>query len=95
MRALAYPAQAFDSWASIAPLAANDFEEVVSTMHAGVATVLPPLRAAAATLREAQGIPAIGMMSGSGATCFLLQAGPDATLPPSSLPARVIATHTA
>ena len=95
VRAKAYPALAFDSWASIAALAANDFEAVVSTMHAGVAAVLLTLRTAAAALRDAQGVPAIGMMSGSGATCFLLQAGPDATLPPSSLPARVIATHTA
>ncbi|WP_411280821.1 4-(cytidine 5'-diphospho)-2-C-methyl-D-erythritol kinase [Gemmatimonas sp.] len=69
--AFAYPASAFASWDAIAALAMNDFEPVVSAMHAGVAAILPGFRAIAAE-RRASGSPAIGMMSGSGATCFLL-----------------------
>ena len=72
--AFAYPAGAFSSWASIAALAVNDFEPVVSEMHAGVAAMLPSVRALAAERRR-HGAPAIGMMSGSGATCFLLHTG--------------------
>ncbi|MCC6244060.1 MAG: hypothetical protein IT353_14560, partial [Gemmatimonadaceae bacterium] len=66
-----YPDDAFASWPAIAALATNDFEVVVSTMHSGVATVLPTLRSLAARA-TARGAVAIGMMSGSGATCFLL-----------------------
>ncbi|WP_310569012.1 hypothetical protein [Gemmatimonas sp.] len=72
--AFAYPADAFSSWASIAALAVNDFEPVVSAMHTGVAGYLPLLREIASE-RRASGAPAIGMMSGSGATCFLLHTG--------------------
>lgn len=67
----AYAADAFSSWQSIATLAANDFEQVVPSMHTGVATALPVLQAEARALKAA-GHPAIGMLSGSGATCFLL-----------------------
>ena len=74
VQAFAYPTSAFASWASIATLAVNDFEPVVSEMHAGVAAVLPSVRALAAE-RQRNGAPAIGMMSGSGATCFLLHTG--------------------
>lgn len=63
---------ALDTWDAIAAIAANDFEQVVPTMHDGVAAVLPVVRRRAEELR-AQGHPAIGMMSGSGATCFLLR----------------------
>lgn len=65
---------ALDSWDAIAGIAANDFERVVPAMHGGVATALPIVQHQAAVLRS-QGRPAIGMMSGSGATCFLLRAG--------------------
>jgi 4-diphosphocytidyl-2-C-methyl-D-erythritol kinase len=67
---------ALDTWETIAGIAENDFERVVPAMHTGVAIALPDVRRLAATLR-AQGQPAIGMMSGSGATCFLLR-GADA-----------------
>lgn len=71
VRALAYPADAFGRWDTVAALATNDFESVVPRMHAGVAAWLPRVRAIASRLR-AEGAPAIGLMSGSGATCFLL-----------------------
>jgi 4-diphosphocytidyl-2-C-methyl-D-erythritol kinase len=74
VQAFAYPAGAFSSWASIAALAVNDFEPVVSEMHAGVAGYLPVLREMANEMHR-DGAPAIGMMSGSGATCFLLHTG--------------------
>lgn len=69
--AYAYPAEAFASWHQVAALAANDFEQVVPAMHAGVATALPVLRDEAARLR-AGGHVAMALMSGSGATCFVL-----------------------
>lgn len=74
VQAFGYPTSAFASWESIAAVAANDFEPVVSEMHAGVAGVLPLFREIALESR-ANGTPAIGMMSGSGATCFLLHTG--------------------
>lgn len=74
VQAFAYPASAFASWESIAVLAANDFEPVVSEMHEGVAGVLPRFRQMALEM-QASGTPAVGMMSGSGATCFLLHTG--------------------
>ena len=74
VQAFSYPAGAFSSWASIAALAVNDFEPVVSEMHAGVASVLPALRKAASGMHRSE-TPAIGMMSGSGATCYLLHHG--------------------
>jgi 4-diphosphocytidyl-2-C-methyl-D-erythritol kinase len=69
--ATSYDMDAFASWRAIAAVAMNDFEPIVCTMHAGVATVLPTLRHLAAE-RQAHGTPTIGMMSGSGATCFVL-----------------------
>lgn len=69
--ALAYPPDAFADWASIATLAVNDFERVVPALHTGVAEWLPVVRSAAEVLR-ATGLPAVGGLSGSGATCFLL-----------------------
>jgi 4-diphosphocytidyl-2-C-methyl-D-erythritol kinase len=67
-----YAADAFANWDAIAGVAANDFEQVVPAMHDGVATVLPQLRNTARVLRDA-GHAAMGAMSGSGATCFLLR----------------------
>ncbi|MCZ8204722.1 4-(cytidine 5'-diphospho)-2-C-methyl-D-erythritol kinase [Gemmatimonas sp.] len=71
VRAYAYPPDAFTSWHRVASLAANDFEQVVPALHAGVAAVLPVLRDEAARLR-ADGHVAMALMSGSGATCFVL-----------------------
>jgi len=91
--ALQYPGDAFATWSSIAGLALNDFEEVVPALHAGVARWLPVVRQASTRLVE-NGIPAIGLMSGSGATCFVLA-------PPGLIPElgatndmRVVKTHT-
>lgn len=91
--ALQYPSDAFGSWSSVAGLAANDFETVVPSLHTGVARWLPVVRQAATRLVE-RGTPAIGMMSGSGATCFVLA-------PPGLVPElgaapemRVVKTHT-
>lgn len=93
VHATAYPFEAFGNWTSVAALAANDFESVVPDLHEGVRTLLPKVRACAHALREA-GVPAIGMMSGSGATCFV--AAP--TGAPVSLAlsagARLVKTHT-
>jgi 4-diphosphocytidyl-2-C-methyl-D-erythritol kinase len=69
--AVAYAADAFASWASIAALAANDFERVVPALHPGVAGWLPVVQQAAAMLRAA-GEPGLGLLSGSGATCVIL-----------------------
>ncbi|MCU0616830.1 MAG: hypothetical protein MUD17_07095, partial [Gemmatimonadaceae bacterium] len=69
--AVCYPMDAFRDWSSIAALAGNDFELVVPSLHAGVAAWLPVVRSAAEVLRST-GAPAIGGLSGSGATCFLL-----------------------
>jgi 4-diphosphocytidyl-2-C-methyl-D-erythritol kinase len=71
VRAFAYQAGAFGSWSGVADCAVNDFEQVVSAMHAGVGQVLPQVQHAAQLLRD-QGHPAVGLMSGSGATCFVL-----------------------
>jgi 4-diphosphocytidyl-2-C-methyl-D-erythritol kinase len=69
--AFAYPAGAFADWASVAALAGNDFERVVPSLHPGVSAWLPVVRSAAEVL-QATGTPAVGGLSGSGATCFLL-----------------------
>lgn len=91
--AVQYPADAFGSWSSIAGLAFNDFESVVPSMHSGVAQWLPVVRQAASRL-IGNGMPAIGMMSGSGATCFVLTP-PGFTSELGSAPGmRVINTHT-
>ncbi len=94
VRAHAYHAEAFASWPSVCALAANDFEQVVPALHAGVAAVLPALRAEARRLGDA-GAPAIGMMSGSGATCFLLHAPGAAAEIRATEGARVVLTGTA
>jgi 4-diphosphocytidyl-2-C-methyl-D-erythritol kinase len=66
-----YPAGTFSSWESLMPFATNDFERVVPVFHGGVARVLPAVQREASRIR-AGGAPAIGLLSGSGATCFLL-----------------------
>ncbi len=91
--AVAYGATAFGSWESVAALAANDFEAVVPGLHAGVASVLPVLRAAAADARD-HGVPAIGMLSGSGATCYLLGTDLPAGMASALTAGRVVSTET-
>ena len=71
--AMQYPLDAFASWSSVAGLAHNDFERVVPALHGGVARWLPVVQQAARRM-TGDGLPAIGMMSGSGATCFVLGA---------------------
>jgi 4-diphosphocytidyl-2-C-methyl-D-erythritol kinase len=93
--ATAYSANAFASWDSVCALAGNDFEQVVPQLHEGVASILPLLRQAAAALHT-QGNHAIGMMSGSGATCFLLHpAGMDGLGESLVLPPGARLVHTA
>jgi len=99
--ATAYGADAFSSWAGIASLAANDFEQVVPALHPGVAQWLPVVREAAAVLR-ATGEPALGLLSGSGATCVIvhpldsgLALGPDGDDVTQPLGARLVETRTA
>lgn len=99
--AVAYPAAAFGSWASIASLAVNDFERVVPALHTGVAGWLPVVREAAAVLR-ASGEPALGLLSGSGATCVILHEadsgfnlGFDEVDPSLPFGARLVETRTA
>ena len=75
-RARAFDVDALESWRRIADIAANDFERVVPLMHEGVASVLPLLRVAARMNGDTDRV-GIGMMSGSGATCFLLMNGSD------------------
>lgn len=94
VRAFAYAPQAFASWEHIAALGANDFELVVPEMHNGVRAVLPQIREAARAARNA-GQVALGLMSGSGATCFVLHpvgTSVDFPLPPG---ARFVASSTA
>lgn len=92
--AAAYPLEAFGNWTSVAALAANDFESVVPDLHEGVRTLLPQVRACAHALREA-GVPAIGMMSGSGATCFVATPTGAPVSLALSAGARLVKTHTA
>jgi 4-diphosphocytidyl-2-C-methyl-D-erythritol kinase len=95
--AMAYPAEALGTWDTVCALGANDFEAVVPSLHGGVAAVLPLLQAAEARLR-AEGYPALALLSGSGATCFLLHPpGAPTGVPLEALPAgaRLVATQTA
>lgn len=66
-----YAVDALDRWEKIAAVAENDFEQVVPLMHEGVASILPVLKVAARMHGNAEHL-GMGMMSGSGATCFLL-----------------------
>lgn len=74
--AFGYDLSSFDRWERIAEVAVNDFEQVVPLMHEGVASILPVLRVAARMSGHDQHL-GIGMMSGSGATCFLLVTSSD------------------
>ena len=69
--ARAYSADVFGSWETVSAIASNDFEDVVMGLHRGVAGLLPLLRRATAHARGA-GTSLIGLMSGSGATCFAI-----------------------
>ena len=91
--AYAYDAIAFGNWKQIASAAVNDFEQVVPALHAGVAAVLPVVRQAAQQFM-ANGMVSTGLMSGSGATCFVLH--PPGTTVELALPegARVVTTST-
>ena len=73
----AYDISSLSSWEGVAQIAANDFEQVVPLMHAGVADVLPGIQRIAVQLRANGGV-AIAQLSGSGATCYLLMAGTNA-----------------
>lgn len=73
VRAHAYAQDDFASWQRIAQLAENDFERVVPALHAGVRQSLQ-LLSQHVDAQSAGDVPTIGMMSGSGATCFLLRA---------------------
>ncbi len=92
VHAFAYSQNAFNSWGDVSALAVNDFEPVVADMHQGVADLLPRLRDLAKGLRDS-GVPAIGMMSGSGATCFVLHP-PDALVLVDGRSAKLVMTHT-
>jgi 4-diphosphocytidyl-2-C-methyl-D-erythritol kinase len=70
-----YASDAFATWGNVARLAQNDFEVVVPALHAGVSALLPTVQRSATTLRD-DGTAAIGMLSGSGATLFLLSDTP-------------------
>jgi len=87
----AYSSDAFASWLRVSMIAENDFEAVVPAMHAGVSALLPSIRTAAARSR-AEGTAAIGMMSGSGATCFTI--GVNDAVISSDAGARVVQTTT-
>lgn len=71
----AYDSTAFDSWERIAQIAHNDFERVVPAMHSGVREALVAIRESTARFRTHHS-PVIGMMSGSGATCFQIVLAP-------------------
>ena len=91
--ALVYPLDAFASWSSIVGLAHNDFELVVPSLHEGVARWQPVVRQAA-TRMAALGAPAIGQLSGSGATCFVLSPPGNILDIGDAAGMRVIHTHT-
>ncbi len=90
-----YALSDFATWSAVSSLGLNDFEDVVPALHTGVARVLPAVRAVARELKD-RGVAALGMMSGSGATCFVL--GPDNvphTWPDNLEGARLMKTQTA
>lgn len=72
------------TWRSVASLASNDFEPVVSAHHPGISTSLSALRAAGAS---------ISLMSGSGSTVFGIFDSPPDQLPLAPA-ARVLHTRT-
>lgn len=70
-------ADMLSSWYAVQALAHNDFESIVQSMHQGVAHVLESLRAAQ---RDGD----IVLMSGSGATCFLISDNASPAIPAPS-----------
>lgn len=85
-RAVAYDASALADWSGVAALASNDFELVVGDLHDGVQQLLPQVRTRAAAIAQ-QAPFAIGMMSGSGATCIVVYQSSGEMLPAAlSLP---------
>ena len=74
-RGRSYSTDELAEWHGVSRAAVNDFEQVVPTMHAGVARVLPLTRSVAQRL-SCSGSPSMGGMSGSGATCFVLSTAP-------------------
>lgn len=66
-----FPANWWGNWKSVIQYAQNDFEQVVLSTHEGVGLVLPKLRELAVELSTSAD-PTLGMLSGSGATCFLI-----------------------
>lgn len=74
------------SWDAIAPLAANDFEPVVSPRHPEIPRAIASLRSAGAS---------IALMSGSGSTIFGIFPSPPAPAPLApALPGELLMTHT-
>ncbi len=66
-----YSTDELGDWSGVTQHASNDFDDVVSRLHPGVAQVLPMARDWADRLVRS-GSPSIGALSGSGATCFVL-----------------------
>jgi 4-diphosphocytidyl-2-C-methyl-D-erythritol kinase len=64
-----YDVESFSTWELVAELAENDFERVVPSLHDGVRVTLPLVKEHVASFRESHA-PTIGLLSGSGATCF-------------------------
>jgi len=92
-RARVYDIASLDSWEQVAEIAGNDFEHVVEAMHEGVSEALPTLHSMAIEGRK-RGATSIGLLSGSGATCYLLEA--DGASAPTEFPEhwRLLHTHT-
>ncbi len=70
--AVHYAAADVASWSALAAIATNDFELVAPALHDGVAEWLPKVHAVAKDAGRVDS--AIGMLSGSGATCFVCYA---------------------
>ena len=86
--AAALDASMLESWSGVAELATNDFESVVSQTHAGVKLALHSLRSVAPA-------GAITMMSGSGATCYVIDTDVESLqIDPDFSGARLVHTST-
>lgn len=84
LRATSTPAEslrALATWSQVAEAATNDFEGVVPGMHDGVRALLPHVKQRALTIRNA-GVAAMGLMTGSGATCIVVYESSAVQLPP-------------
>lgn len=93
VRARSYEAGVFESWQQVAAITANDFERVVPAMHAGVGEVLTMLREMSGAARSF-GATWIAHLSGSGATCYFINASADAAEAEFPAHLSVITTHT-